>query len=311
MLADTNSTAGDESPKVGVAQHAPPARAPISARETGAPARRDPTAPGKRREAPAKREREAISPDKFDDVKARLSKPTDDDANEAKADDDESPAAEALEEAVEAATEGEGEEAKPEEPAEDYKAKAEEAQKFADEVKTKAQEVLRENQRLERKVQWLEEAIAAAGMEIDPQALELFDLRTEKDLGARVAEEQSKAKQEADAKAAKAEVERIKGEVSKAAKAANLDPKALTKRYAFALQSHYADGGTQDNEPTLADVVEELRVIADAKQKKASNSAPPPIKARGGSTSAATPRFTNDFDGWRRHLKSRGHGSAD
>jgi hypothetical protein len=227
---------------------------------------------------------------------------------------EEAPAVETVEEAIEAKPDGEVEapveEAKvePEYPPE-VKAKIEEVEKFKAEVTAKAQEVLRENAMYQRKTEWLMQAIDAAGLEIDPQALELFDLKTEKELGAdftKKAQEQAEAQRKAEhEKAVQAEVTKVNAEISKAAKAAKVDEVALKARWAAMVKVWQHTGGHGDM-PTLDDAVFEIKAVSDARQIKASTSAPALIKSKGAPTSAAKPRFENTHDGWRRHLRSQG-----
>jgi len=217
-------------------------------------------------------------------------------------------------EAVEVAPAGEAEtpveepKTEPEYPAE-VKAKIEEVEKFRAEVTAKAQEVLRENAAYQRKLEWLQQAIDAAGLEVDPQALELFDLKTEKELGAdftRKAQEQAEAQRKADhEKAVQAEVVKVNTEIAKAAKAAKVDEVALKARWAAMVKVWQHTGG-QGDMPSLDDAVFEIKAVSDAKQIKASTSAPALIKSKGAPTSAAKPRFENTHDGWRRHLRSQG-----
>lgn len=307
--APASSGPAPDSVSVGTRSHQPPQRSTRSARETGEPAaRRDPTAkPPRRKEAePRVREKaEAPATAEFRDKLAN--KPADgEEALEAEA-----PPAE---EAVEAKPEGEGEppaeetKAEPDLPPE-IKAKLDEAEKFRAEVTAKATEVLKENTALSRKLEWLQQAIEEAGLEIDPQALELFDLKTEKELGAdftRKAQEQAEQARKAEhEKAVAAEVTKVNAEISKAAKAAKVEEVALKARWAAMVKVWQHTGG-QGEMPTLDDAVFELKAVSDAKQIKASTSAPALVKSKGAPTSAAKPRFDNTHDGWRRHLRSQG-----
>lgn len=304
--APASSGPASDSVSVGTRNHQPPQRSARSARETGEPAaRRDPTAPPPKRKEAVKPPREKHEAAKTDEFRARL-------AEKPASDEGEPVVEEALEEAVEAKTEGEepAEEAKtePEYPPE-VKAKLEEAEKFRTEVTAKAQEVLRENSALSRKLEWLQQAIDEAGLEIDPQALELFDLRTEKELGAdftKKVQEQAEAARKAEhEKAVQAEVQKVNAEIAKAAKAAKVEEVALKARWAAMVKVWQHTGG-QGDMPTLDDAVFELKAVSDAKQIKASSSAPALVKSKGAPSVAATPRHENTHDGWRRHLRSRG-----
>lgn len=301
--APASSGPASDSVSVGTRNHQPPQRSTRSARETGEPAaRRDPTAPPPKRKEAVKPPREKHEAAKTDEFRAKLA---------------EKPASDEGEPVVEEAIEGEGEpvegpveEAKtePEYPPE-VKAKLEEAEKFRTEVTAKAQEVLRENSALSRKLEWLQQAIDEAGLEIDPQALELFDLRTEKELGAdftKKAQEQAEAARKAEhEKAVQAEVQKVNAEIAKAAKAAKVEEVALKARWAAMVKVWQHTGG-QGDMPTLDDAVFELKAVSDAKQIKASSSAPALVKSKGAPSVAATPRHENTHDGWRRHLRSRG-----
>lgn len=306
--APASSGPAPDSVSVGTRSHQPPQRSTRSSRETGEPAaRRDPTAKPPRRKEAEPRVREKADTPATAEFRDKLA---------AKVEGEEAPEA-VVEEApvvpddVEVkADEAPVEEAKPEPeyPAE-VKAKLEEAEKFRAEVTAKAQEVLRENAMHQRKLDWLMQAIEEAGLEIDPTALELFDLKTEKELGAdftRKAQEQAEAARKADhEKAVQAEVVKVNAEISKAAKAAKVDEVALKARWAANVKVWQAQGG-QGDMPTLDDAVFELKAVSDAKQIKASTSAPALVKSKGAPTSAAKPRFENTHDGWRRHLRSQG-----
>lgn len=306
--APASSGPASDSVSVGTRNHQPPQRSARSARETGEPAaRRDPTAPPPKRKEAVKPPREKHEAAKTDEFKAKL-------AGEPASAEGEPVVEEALEEAVEAKADGEGEEpgeeakAEPEYPPE-VKAKLDEVEKFRSEVTAKAQEVLRENSALSRKLEWLQQAIDEAGLEIDPQALELFDLRTEKELGAdftKKAAEQAEAARKAEhEKAVQAEVQKVNAEITKAAKAAKVEEVALKARWAAMVKVWQHTGG-QGDMPTLDDAVFELKAVSDAKQIKASSSAPALVKSKGAPSVAATPRHENTHDGWRRHLRSRG-----
>lgn len=293
-----------DSVSVGTRSHQPPARSSRSSRETGESApRRDPTAPPPKRKDPEKREREALEKPKTDAFKEALLK-----AN------GEEPEAEEETPAVEASEgETEAEEAKEPEVEVEYppevKAKLEEAEKFRAEVTAKAQEVLRENASLNKKLEWLMQAIDEADLEIDPQALELFDLRTEKELGAdftKKAQEQAEAAKKAEhEKAVAAEVTKINAEIAKAAKTTKVDETVLKARWAANVKVWQSQGGKGEM-PSLEDAVFEIKAVSDAKQAQTNASAPALVRSKGAQTSAVKPRFENTHDGWRRHLRSRG-----
>jgi hypothetical protein len=296
------TSADADSVSVGARSHQPPSRGARSARETGeAPARRDPTAPPKRREPPPPRTRDKAETPLTEEFRKGL---------EAKADDatgEESPAVEAVEEALEAKTgeeaEKPGEEAKPVDEAVKV-----EVEKFKTQIAEKTQAVLREHAAMTRKVEWLMQAIEEAGLEIDPQALELFDLKTEKELGADFAKkqaEQTEAQRKAEHdKAVAAEVSKINGQISAKAKEAKIPEADLKARWAVMVRLWQQQGGKGD-EPTLDDAVFEIQAVSNARQVKASTSAPALVKSKG-PTSAVKPRYENTHDGWRRHLRSQG-----
>lgn len=305
--APASSAPAADSVSVGTRSHQPPQRSTRSSRETGEPAaRRDPTAKPPRRKEAEPRVREKADTPATAEFRDKLAAKVDDEG--------ETPAVEAVEEAVEAKPEGEGEAPAEEAKAEveyppEVKAKLEEVDKFRAEVTAKATEVLRENTALTRKLEWLQQAIDAAGLEVDPQALELFDLKTEKELGAdftKKAQEQAEAARKAEhEKAVQAEVTKVNAEIAKAAKAAKVDEVGLKARWA-AMVKVWQHTGSQGDMPTLDDAVFEIKAVSDAKQIKASTSAPALIKSKGAPTSAAKPRFDNTHDGWRRHLRSQG-----
>jgi len=295
------TSAAADSVSVGQRSHQPPARGHRSARETGeTPARADPTAPPKRREPPAARTREKVATPETDAFKAELV------ARNAEADGEEPVEAKPLE-GDEPTESGEApeEEAKPED---DVSTKLAEAEKFRTEVTAKATEVLRENAGLQRKLDWLMEAVEAAGLEVDPQALELFDLRTERDLGAdftkKQAEQAEQARKADHERAVASEVTKINGEIAKAAKAAKVSESDLKARWAVSVRLWQSQGGKGDM-PTLDDAVFEIQAVSNARQVKQSTSAPALVRSKG-PTSAAKPRNENTHDGWRRHLRSQG-----
>lgn len=304
--ASASSAPAADSVSVGTRSHTPPSRASRSARETegeNAP-RRDPTArPARRKEAEPRPAREAVE-----------AKPTDAfrDALDAKGEDgEEAPEVSDDVEVTEPEAAPEEVEAKPEvELPPEVKAKVEEAERFKAEVTAKAQEVLRENATLSRKVEWLEQAIEAAGLEVDPDALELFTLKTEKEIGGDFTRKQQEAAVEAQKaaheKAVSAEVVKVNAEISKAAKDAKVDEVGLKARWAGMVKVWQHQGGKGDM-PTLEDAVFEIKAVSDAKQIKASTSAPALVKSKGAQSVAAPPRFDNNHDGWSRFLRSRGY----
>jgi len=307
--APASSGPASDSVSVGVRTHQPPQRASRSDREVGGEnaLRRDPTArPPRRKEAeprPAREPVEAHATDKFrEELEARGE-------GEGEPDDVDVTTTEPVEGEAEAEAPVEEAKTEPEYPAE-VKAKLEEAEKFRAEVTAKAQEVLRANAALERKTEWLMQAIDAAGLEIDPQALELFDLKTEKELGAdftKKAQEQAEAARKAEhEKAVQAEVTKVNAEIAKAAKAAKVDEVALKARWA-AMVKVWQHTGSQGDMPSLDDAVFEIKAVSDAKQIKASTSAPALVKSKGAQSVAAPPRFDNNHDGWGRFLRSRGY----
>ena len=303
--APATSAPAADSVSVGVRSHSPPSRASRSARETegeNAP-RRDPTArPARRKEAEPRPAREAVEANPTDAFR---------DALEAKGEDGEE-APEVSDDVEVTETEAAPEvEARPEvELPPEVKAKVEEAERFKTEVTAKAQEVLRENAQMQRKLEWLEQAIEAAGLEVDPDALELFTLKTEKEIGGDFTRKQQEAAVEAQKvaheKAVSAEVVKVNAEISKAAKDAKVDEVGLKARWAGMVKVWQHQGGKGDM-PTLDDAVFEIKAVSDAKQIKASTSAPALVRSKGAQSVAAPPRFDNNHDGWSRFLRSRGY----
>ena len=301
--APATSAPAADSVSVGARSHSPPARGHRSARETGeTPARRDPTAPPKRREPPAPRTREKLATPETEAFRAELV------AKNAEADGEPIEAEAKPLEADEPTESGEGEAVEEAKPEDDVSTKLAEAEKFRTEVTAKATEVLRENAGLQRKLDWLMEAVEAAGLEVDPQALELFDLRTEKELGAdftKKAAEQAEAARKAEHdRAVAAEVVKVNSEIAKAAKAAKVSEADLKARWAVSVRLWQSQGGKGDM-PTLDDAVFEIQAVSNARQIKQSTSAPALVRSKG-PTSAAKPRNENTHDGWRRHLRSQG-----
>lgn len=304
--APASSAPAADSVSVGTRAHSPPSRASRSARETegeNAPARRDPTArPQRRKEAEPRPAREAVEAHATDAFREAL---------EAKGEDGEE-APEVSDDVDVTADEPAPEvEAKPEvEVPVEVQAKLDEAEKFRTEVTAKATEVLRENATLARKLEWLEAAIEAAGLEVDPDALELWTLKTEKELGqdfTKQATAQAEAARKADhERAVSAEVVKVNAEISKAAKEAKVDEVGLKARWAGMVKVWQHQGGKGDM-PTLEDAVFEIKAVSDARQMKASTSAPALVKSKGAQSVAAAPRFDNNHDGWSRFLRSRGY----
>lgn len=277
-----------DSVSVSVRQHSRPERASRSERE--AKAGLDPRARGAR------------DPDTLDEVRAKLAG---DDGPDDLDDVDVGAAPDAVDDPD--ATEG-GEEAAPEaaEVAE-LRGQLQEAQAHVEEVRTAATATLRENQRLERYVDFLKEAIASFRMpdgstvELDPRELELFELRTEKELGAHAGELTAKQQEAAYEKQVTAETKRMRAEIDGEAKKAGVDAEDLAKRYAFAVMHHDGRGP----EPTIADVVAEMRALADHRQRSTSAGAPR-LNGRRRTSTAAVPKHPRTFAGARQFLQSQG-----
>jgi hypothetical protein len=319
---NANSNNNDDSVAVGVRSHSRPARATRSAREEG---RTDPTAKPAKREPP--KERGPREADPSAEMRNKLRETVKDDITE---DDDEMPSHDAS--GTEDDASGEGEPVKGEE--EGVEAQGEEAQvvddaplkqaqeqvkayeKHITEVRESAGKVLRENLVMQKRLEFyesaLKEALTAAKLEVDPRALKLMEIEAEKaadgELGnikttSETAEQTARHKAEVDTN-----VKRITGEVTKAAKASNLDAKQLARRYAMAVKD-WMDGGEQGEEPTVADAVDEMKAISATRQAKTSAKAP--TLARGKpATTAAVKRPPNDHAGWAQLLKARGFADA-
>lgn len=315
------SSSSDDSVAVGVRSHSRPARATRSAREEG---RTDPTAKPAKREPP--KERGPREADPSAEMRNKLRETVKDDIAE---DDDEMPSHDASGTEDEASGEGE-----PVESEEGVEAQGEEAQavddaplkqaqeqvkayeKHVTEVRESAGKVLRENLVMQKRIEFyeaaLKEALTAAKLEVDPRALKLMEIEAQKaadeELGSiktssETAEQTARHKAEVDSN-----VKRITGELTKAAKASNLDAKQLARRYAMAVKD-WMDGGEQGEEPTVADAVDEMKAISATRQAKTSAKAP--TLARGKpATTAAVKRPPNDHAGWAQLLKARGFADA-
>ena len=184
------------------------------------------------------------------------------------------------------------------------------AEAHIEEVHRDAQKVIRDFKMAEKKADFykraLDEALAAAGMELDPRALKLMEFEAERELGAEGAKQATEQQSAAHKAQVDAEVKRTSAEISKAAKAAGVDQKSLTRRYIASVQE-WMDGGEQGPEPTINDVVDEFKAVSAHKQAKVSSSAPRLTKGSS-VTKAAAPQFQNNHAGWRAALKANGVG---
>ena len=184
------------------------------------------------------------------------------------------------------------------------------AEKHIEEVHRDAQKVIRDFKMAEKRADFykraLDEALAAAGMELDPRALKLMEFEAERELGVEGQRQQTEQQTAAHKAQVDAEVKRTSAEIAKAAKAAGVEQKALTRRYIASVQE-WMDGGEQGPEPTINDVVDEFRAVSAHKQAKVSSSAPRLTKGSS-VTKAAAPQFQNNHAGWRAALKANGVG---
>ena len=210
------------------------------------------------------------------------------------------------------ATGAEDVEAAPQEPDElsSTKERLTAAEAHIEEVHRDAQKVIRDFKMAEKKADFykraLDEALAAAGMELDPRALKLMEFEAERELGAEGAKQATEQQSAAHKAQVDAEVKKTSAEISKAAKAAGVEQKALTRRYIASVQE-WMDGGEQGPEPTINDVVDEFKAVSAHKQAKVSSSAPRLTKGSS-VTKAAAPQFQNNHAGWRAALKANGVG---
>ena len=184
------------------------------------------------------------------------------------------------------------------------------AEAHIEEVHRDAQKVIRDFKMAEKKADFykraLDEALAAAGMELDPRALKLMEFEAERELGVEGQRQQTEQQTAAHKAQVDAEVKRTSAEIAKASKAAGVDAKSLTRRYISSVQEWMA-GGEQGPEPTVNDVVEEVRALSAHKQAKVSATAPRLTKGSA-VTKAAAPQFQNNHAGWRAALKANGVG---
>ena len=278
-----------------IVQHSPPNRASRSARESAN--KTPPRAPG-REERPA---------DPMAEMRERFkAEPKDDE-------DDGATANEADDVEVHDATgadEGEPVEAKEPDELTSAKERLTAAEAHIEEVHRDAQKVIRDFKMSEKKADFykraLDEALAAAGMELDPRALKLMEFEAEREIGSDGQREQTEQQTAAHKAQVDSEVKRTSAEIAKASKAAGVDAKSLTRRYIASVQEWMA-GGEQGPEPTVNDVVEEVRALSAHKQAKVSATAPRLTKGSS-VTKAAAPQFQNNHAGWRAALKANGVG---
>ena len=176
-----------------------------------------------------------------------------------------------------------------------------------EEIRREAAATLKQATVADRRIKWLESAIEAAGLEIDPTAARLFDYE------ARDALEQGQSQREKEMaeQAIKSRVDKhlvqVKGEAAKAAKAHGLDAEDILWAFASAGQRWQARG-MKGPEPTVADAVKERLAVAAATQQAANASAPALASRSAPSRPMATAqRPPNTPAGRLQFLKSRGH----
>lgn len=289
-----------------IVQHSPPNRAPRSARESAN--KTPPRAPG-REERPA---------DPMADIRSRLkAEPKDDE-------DDGATANEADDVEVHDATgadDAEPVEAKEPDELTSAKERLTAAEAHIEEVHRDAQKVIRDFKMAEKKADFYKRALDEAfaqlnemgkaipgfqGYELDPRAIKLMEFEAEREIGSEGEKQQTEAQTAAHKAQVDSEVKRTSAEIAKASKAAGVDAKSLTRRYIASVQEWMA-GGEQGPEPTVNDVVEEVRALSAHKQAKVSATAPRLTKGSA-VTKAAAPQFQNNHAGWRAALKANGVG---
>ena len=175
------------------------------------------------------------------------------------------------------------------------------------EIRREAAATLKQATIADRRIKWLESAIEAAGLEIDPTAARLFDYE------ARDALEQGQSQREREhaEHQLKARVDQhlvqVKGEAARAAKQHGLDAEDILWAFASAGQRWQARG-MKGPEPTVADAVKERLAVAAATQQ-AANAAAPALASRSAPSRpmATAQRPPNTPAGRLQFLKSRGH----
>lgn len=168
-----------------------------------------------------------------------------------------------------------------------------------------ARDTFKQNQILSKKVEWLTKAIGDAGFDIAPEALELFEHRTRAEVEQAVSEQLEKARADLDKRKADEEFKQLKATVAEQAKKAGLDPRAVEVEYALAMQAFVARGG-KGAEPTVENIVKQLRGEQLEKQQQVSRASPALVVPTASSTSVAIAR-DKTLNGRLAHLKSRGH----
>ena len=282
---------------ISVKAHTRPSRGKRSDREAG-------KVDKEARKGPSRTEREAL--------------PTADLAKRLKAENGEAEEAETVDasgteeapEALDASGQGEAPAAEAPDELASTKERLSQAEAHIAEVHASAKQVVRDYQLAQRKVAFyekaLEEALAAAGMELDPRAVKLMELESERELGIEGERASETARKAQEAQQVDAEVKRINSEISGAAKRSGIDAKSLTRRY-IAAHGEWSDAGGKGPEPTVDDVVEEFKAVSAARQAKASSAAPT-LSKPSTTITAARPRFDNNHAGWRAALKANGVG---
>ena len=286
-----------------IVQHSPPNRASRSARESAN--KTPPRAPG-REERPA---------DPMAEMRERFkAEPKDDE-------DDGATANEADDVEVHDATGDEPEAPKEPDELSSTKERLTAAEAHIEEVHRDAQKVIRDFKMAEKKADFYKRALDEAfaqlnemgknvpgfqGFELDPRAIKLMEFEAERELGQEGQREATEQQSAAHKAQVDSEVKRTSAEIGKAAKAAGVDQKSLTRRYIASVQEWMA-GGEQGPEPTISDVVDEFKAVSAHKQAKVSSSAPRLTKGSS-VTKAAAPQFQNNHAGWRAALKANGVG---
>lgn len=300
------SSDGD-SAAVGVRAHSRPSRASRSDREVGKPAKPSTETRVAGRTPPVRGAgNEATDSDKMRETLARSG----DDAEEGNELHDASGREEAAEELE--PTETATEEATEDEAAAPLKAAQEQLQAAEaryGELRGSAQKVLRENQLMTKKLAFFEQALGEAlkvsGMELDPRALKLMEMEAERDLDGELKGMETEQQKADYAREVDSEIKRYTAEVNKAAKATGIDNKQLARRYATAM-SEWMDGGKNGAEPTLDDVVDEIKTLSARKQAKTSQQAPQLARSNTANT-VAKKKNPNTFAGWSQTLREHGH----
>lgn len=152
-----------------------------------------------------------------------------------------------------------------------------------------AKDTLRQSQTAAKTIEFLKAAIAEAGFDIDPQALELHEHRVRGEVDKLANEHLEKARSEFEKKQGEQDFVKLKTDIASAAEKAGVKVRTLEVEYALAVRSHQARGETGP-EPTVADVVKRMRAEALQKQATTNKAAPSLVKSVASTTSVAVPR---------------------